>query len=593
MRSALLFLALLLLLLPASAAAERNADAQRAYQTAQSLLDQGLPTPALDKMREAVRLAPGDVDLHREYIDLMVQEGFGAEMIGQYTEFSGTADREYLNGRALAAVGDLAGAREKFMAALGIDRTHHWSLQGLGSLALLEGRVDDAIDLLKGAVAAASDRADVHNRLAAAYIRKGDTENAYASWRAATQADPTDHHAWLNWGAILSREGMNEDAASKLRTAVQKAPGYPLAHVNLAYVYVRLAKYDDAIAHFEAALAINPRNRTVAGSRDLVQAIAAGRTPASAFEPLAAAMEAETLDPAVAEQKYKELLALAPDLAAGWMRLGLVQASLNKAEDSLASLEKAAKLAPNDAAARYNYGYLLLGVDRVQDARRELQEAHRLEPRDADAVTALALTWLAEGDADTALRWYEKAVGLSPKDPTLWVQYGTTQAAMGDFETGANSVRKALELAPGFLAAQAQLVTILREGRNYDEALKELAKLEAVAPDNPSIQAERATIEAARKAQGAEGGVRLRQVLLLDEAKAREALSALESGTSFIEVARTYGQGPEAARGGDVGFVQRDEMRSEIATAMDSLAPGQRSGLISLGSAWVIIQRVP
>ena len=585
-------LALVLLLLPAGASA-RSADATRAWRTAQSLLDQGLPDPALEKMREAVKLEPNDVDLNREYIDLMVQQGFAGEMLAEYANRSGSADGVYLHGRALAAIGDLAGARERFKAALNLNATHHWSLQGLGSLALLEGRVDDAIGLLKGAVSAASDRADVHNRLAAAYARKGDFESAFASWKNATVADPADHHAWLNWGAILSREGRNEDAADKLRMAVQKAPGYPLAHVNLAYVYVRLAKYDDAIAHFEAALAINPRNGTVAGSRDLVRQIADGSTPATAFDPLARALEAETVDPPTAEQKYKELLALAPKLSAGWMRLGLVQASLNKAEDALGSLEKAVALAPNDAAARYNLGYLLLGLDRADDARKHLTISHEADPRDADAVTALALTYLAEGDADTALRWYAQALNLNPSDPTLWVQYGTTQAAMGEFEAGAESVRRALGLAPGFLAAQAQLVTILREGRRYDEALAELGKLEKVAADNPSIAVERAAIEAARKAHaaGKAGGVRISQILLTDAAKAQEALAALEGGSAFTQVARTFGQGPEAGRGGDVGYVNREQMRAEIATALDGLATGQRTGLIALGSAWVIIQR--
>ena len=593
MRIVILIVTAALALVPAFAAAERSTEATKAWRTAQSLLDQGLPDPALEKMREATRLAPGDVDVHREYIDLMVSEGFATEMLAEYVDKGTSAGAVYLHGRALAAVGDLAGARDRFRAALNVNSSHHWSLQGLGSLALLEGRVDDAIGLLKGAAAAAPGRSDVHNRLAAAHVRKGDNAGAYAAWQTATTIDPSDHHAWLNWGAVLSREGRNEEAAAKLRVAAEKAPGYPLAHVNLAYVYVRLARYEDAIAHFEVALAINPRNGTVAGSRDLVKRIASGATPATAFEPLAAALEAETTNPPTAEQKYKELLALVPDFGHGWMRLGLVQASLNNPTDSLASLEKAVALSPDDGDARYNLGYLLLGLDRAADARAQLQAAHRLEPRDPDAVTALALTFLAEGDADTALAWYDKALKMNPSDPTLWVQYGTTQAAMGDFAAGVASIRKSLEIAPGFLAAQAQLVTILREGRRYDEALAELSKIEAVAPNNPTIQAERASIEAARRAHnaGKEGGVRISQVLLLDAAKAQEALATLQGGASFIQVARAFGQGPEAARGGDVGYVNKAEMRKEIGDAVDGLAPGQTSGLISLGTAWVIIQR--
>ncbi|MCO4770681.1 MAG: tetratricopeptide repeat protein [Deltaproteobacteria bacterium] len=594
MRALFLLLTALLLAVPAAATA-RSQDAQRALSTAQSLIAQGLPDAALVRLREAREFAPNDVEIHTEYIDLMLAEQFPNEVLADYEgrRAAGTSDAIYLHGRVRAQVGDIEGSRSDFKAALAQEPTHHWSLQGLAGLALLEGRAEDARDLFISARAVAPERAEIHNKLAAVLVRTGDTEGAYASWKKATEVDPADHHAWLNWGAMLSRNGDQKAALVKLEVAVQKAPGHPLAHVNLAYVYAKQEQYDDAIAHFDAALAINPRNTTVAGSRELLDLINTGKVPGTAFSPMAEAMEAEAVNPPLAKQKYGEVILLAPKFAPAHMRLGLVLASLQDAEGSIASLRKAAELAPDDPATRYNLGYLLLGLEKTDEAMPHLMAAHKLAPKDPDAITGIALGHLSKGDPATSLIWYDKALANNPLDPTLWVQYGTTQAAMGDFDQGIKSVRKALEVAPGFVAARAQLVSILREARQYDAALAELAQLEKMAPGNASIAAERTTIEAARRAYQTSkaSGVRVSQILLLDEGKANAALAKLDGGSSFGSVAREFGQGPEAGRGGDVGYVDPKEMRAEIASVVQGLQAGQRSGVISLGKAWLIVKR--
>ena len=581
--------------LPADA---RPAAAETSWKTAESLLAQGLPDAALAQLRDALKTAPSDIEIHNAYIDLMLEEQFAAEVIAEYRERKAanpSADNHYLHGRARAQSGDFDGARSDFKAALGKDSTHVWSLEGLASLALIEGRAKDALDLYESARAVAPQRSAIHNKIAATKVRMGDIEGAFAAWKAATEADPSDHHAWLNWGAMLSRQGDHSAAAEKLRQAVAVAPGYPLAHVNLAYVYCRLKKWDDAAAHFETALAINPRDPNAAASRDLVNGIASGRWPATAFPPMADALEAEVVDPNSALQKWREVIALAPDFGPAHGHVGMNLAKKGDAQGALAALEEAARVAPDDANARYNLGYLLLGLERVDDALPHLEAAHRLSPRDPDAMTGIALVHLAKGDPDTSLAWYDKALLANPLDATLWVQKGTTLAALGEFDDGAAAVRQALSLAPRFAAARAQLVTILREARRFDEALAELDTLAKMLPDNPSIAVERANIQAARRGAGATGkGIHLRQIVVKDQATAETALAELARGETFAKVARSRGLGPEASRGGDVGWVDPSEMRPEVASVVQSLGAGQRSGVISVngGKAFLIVERV-
>ena len=82
-----LFLVLVLLLSLPSPLLARSADAERALSTAKSLVAQGLPDAALVKLREARSLAPDDVEVHIEYIDLMLAEQFPTEVLAEYEEY--------------------------------------------------------------------------------------------------------------------------------------------------------------------------------------------------------------------------------------------------------------------------------------------------------------------------------------------------------------------------------------------------------------------------------------------------------------------------------------------------------------------------
>lgn len=85
--------------------------------------------------------------------------------------------------------------------------------------------------------------------------------------------------------------------------------------------------------------------------------------------------------------------------------------------------------------------------------------------------------------------------------------------------------------------------------------------------------------------------VKLRMITLLkspdapDESRklAQEIIRKIDGGAPFAEMASIYSSGPERAKGGDRGWVGReDHMRAELEKAMFSLKAGQHSGIIEL-----------
>jgi peptidyl-prolyl cis-trans isomerase C len=71
--------------------------------------------------------------------------------------------------------------------------------------------------------------------------------------------------------------------------------------------------------------------------------------------------------------------------------------------------------------------------------------------------------------------------------------------------------------------------------------------------------------------------VRARHILLDSEARAREAIAALDAGADFAALARARSMGPTAEQGGDLDYFTWDNMVPDFATAAFDLEIGQYS----------------
>jgi parvulin-like peptidyl-prolyl isomerase len=83
-----------------------------------------------------------------------------------------------------------------------------------------------------------------------------------------------------------------------------------------------------------------------------------------------------------------------------------------------------------------------------------------------------------------------------------------------------------------------------------------------------------------RKEYAPENRVHIAQIVLPDKEKARNVVNRLKGGEDFYKVAREVSIGPEAIRGGDLGFVSRGVMPETIDAAIFSLPSGAVSEVI-------------
>lgn len=69
--------------------------------------------------------------------------------------------------------------------------------------------------------------------------------------------------------------------------------------------------------------------------------------------------------------------------------------------------------------------------------------------------------------------------------------------------------------------------------------------------------------------------VHVRHIVVSTESEARKVLNDLAHDADFATLARVVSKSPDAARGGDLGFVRRDEVSPDLADVAFSLQPGQ------------------
>jgi tetratricopeptide (TPR) repeat protein len=127
---------------------------------------------------------------------------------------------------ALAARGDLAGARAGYQTALGIDPLDPITHNNLGGVLANLGRYDEAVDHFAEAVRLNPRFVVAQTSLGNALRLKGDLEGAVAAHRKAIEIDPTWADARYNLGLDLEVQGDEAAAADAFSAALRLNPSH-------------------------------------------------------------------------------------------------------------------------------------------------------------------------------------------------------------------------------------------------------------------------------------------------------------------------------------------------------------------------------
>ena len=242
----------------------------------------------------------------------------------------------------------------------------------------------------------------------------------------------------------------------------------------------RKNEYGPAIAKWNEALALNPEDAQAHSNLGVLLA-SVGRA-----------------DEAMAH--YRKAMEFEPDYADGYTNLGIALARAGKLDDAIPYLEKAAQLSPWDAKAHSNLGAALAEEGRSAEAIAECERALQLSPGDVEGQANLAIALAKAGRTDDAIAHFEKAVSASPDSSELHFYLGRLLATQGRFDEAIPQLEKAF--AKGDPEIGGMLAAVYAQVGRIGDALATARKALQAARERKQPELVRALADSVAKYEG-------------------------------------------------------------------------------------------
>jgi tetratricopeptide (TPR) repeat protein len=224
--------------------------------------------------------------------------------------------------------------------------------------------------LVRQALAAAPSDLNVLMEMAAMLQSQRRLPEALAYLQRAEALASGDHHVLVQQGKVLADLGRLADAEAVLRRAV--AVRDPTAQFNLGAVLDQQGRWEEARAHYEQSLAIDPFNT-------------------SAMNNLASGLDRRG-QTAAALPIFERAIAIAPDQADYYTNYGNALIQAKRLDAAIEALAVAITLDPRAANAHNNLGIAFAQQQRLDLARQAFERALQIDPAHANARRNLELT---------------------------------------------------------------------------------------------------------------------------------------------------------------------------------------------------------
>jgi Flp pilus assembly protein TadD len=179
---------------------------------------------------------------------------------------------------------------------------------------------------------------------------------------------------------------------------------------NLGLAFAEIGKFDEAVAHFEKALEVDPNFGLALLNMGSTRRRQGRMVEALGFD-----------------QRAVQAL---PKLPQAHAELGLALAGQKKTEDAVKELGEAVRLDPADPYARTDLGLVLAQTGKISEGIDMLHEALRLNPNSAEAHNNLGIILLATGKTRESIPEFETALRLNPSLETASQNLQQAQAKL-------------------------------------------------------------------------------------------------------------------------------------------------------------------
>lgn len=167
---------------------------------------------------------------------------------------------------------------------------------------------------------------------------------------------------------------------------------------------------------------------------------------------------------------WGERYAANPDDRTASLNYGTVLTRLQRVEQSVAVLQRAALNFPDDREVMAAYGKALASAGRFSEALTIIRRAQQPDQPDWRLLSAEAAILDQIGQHAQARTLYDQALGLAPDEASLWSNLGMSYALTGDLVTAEEKLRHAVALPGADSRVRQNLALVVGLQGRFDEA---------------------------------------------------------------------------------------------------------------------------
>ncbi|MFO0953944.1 MAG: tetratricopeptide repeat protein, partial [Isosphaeraceae bacterium] len=300
-------------------------------------------------------------------------------------------------------------------------------------LRIRSDRCDEAIADLQESIKLKPKAYQAFVNMANAYRRLGKLDLALAQLNRALEVEPGLAHLYRLRARLGLERNETDLALADFNEAIARETSTSPYHVDdlvdRGRILLRNARYSEALASFDAALAL---------SKDHSQA---QRLRADALFRLGRFQEVVTA--------FDRYLETGKPLESVYRGRGLARAELGQYPGAIEDFTKALELSPTSAVQAFR-GWMHLTVDAPRLALRDFELALELDPKNGDACNGRGLALAQEGRFREALRDAAEAIRLGPPSPRLYYNAARIHALCPNPspQRAINLIRQALSMLP-------------------------------------------------------------------------------------------------------------------------------------------------
>ncbi len=266
--------------------------------------------------------------------------------------------------------------------------------------------------------------------------------------------------AYSNRGLAYSHLKQFDRAIADYDRAIRLDPKDATAYSNRGVAYSDLRQFKRAIADFDQAIHLEPNyanayvnrgnayadlNQPALAIANYDQAIRLDQDNAKAYYNRGSAYyDLKEFAQTIAD--YGQSIRLDPSNAASYYNRGLAHFDLKQFDRAIADYDRAIRLDPYYARAYHNRGYAYANLKQFVRAIADYDQAIHLDPKDATAYTNRGIAYGSLKQFDRAIVDYDRAIRLDPNNATAYDGRGVDYIVQGKTQKGCADLKKACKL---------------------------------------------------------------------------------------------------------------------------------------------------